>query len=126
MIRPDPSELVAVGKRAHARLRVRLPAKLITLHGEHRLALIDLSAGGARVGKPGLDCHTGKALLQWAGHEAFGQIVWVRDSLAGVRFEEPIPDDWVIATRRLAEDSPLPDDTELHRRAARDWVAGRV
>ena len=126
MIRPDPSELVAVGKRAHARLRVRLPAKLITLHGEHRLALIDLSTGGARVGKPGLDCPTSKALVQWAGYEAFGRIVWARDGLAGVRFEEPIPDEWVMATRQLAENSPLPSDTELHRRAARDWVGGRV
>ncbi len=126
MIQPDPAQMIAVGKRAHARLRVRLPAKLITLHGECRPALIDLSAGGARVGKPGLECHPGKAILQWAGYEAFGQIVWARDGLAGMRFEEPIPDAWVMATRKLAEDAPLPDDAELHRRIARDWVGGRV
>lgn len=126
MIQPDPLQPVAVGKRAQGRLRVRLPAKLITLHGEYRLALIDLSTGGARVGKPGLDCQPGKGLVQWAGYEAFGRIVWARDGLAGVRFEEPIPDEWVMATRRLAEAEPLPDDAELHRRIARDWVGGRI
>lgn len=126
MIRHDPSQFVPTGKRANARLRVRLPAKLITLHGEYRLALIDLSASGARVGQPGLDCLPGNAILQWTGHEVFGRIVWVRDGLAGVRFDEPIPDEWVLATRRIAEASPMPGDSELHRHAARDWVSGRI
>ncbi len=113
------------GKRGHARLRVRLPAKLITLSGEFRVVLCDLSTGGARVGKPGLTLG-GEAVLQWHQFEAFCIAAWSRSGLIGVCFEDPIPKEWVIATRELDSVAHLPADAELDRHAAREWVMGKV
>ena len=118
--------ITGTGKRAQPRLRVRLPAKLITLSGEFRLVLCDLSTGGARVGKPGLVLEGGQAVLQWDRFEAFCIVAWSRSGLVGVRFEEAIPKAWIIATRELDNIAHLPDDNELQRRAARDWVTGQA
>jgi hypothetical protein len=118
--------IAGTGKRVHARLRVRLPAKLITLDGEFRVVLCDLSTGGARVGKPGLTLAGGQAILQWDRFEAFCSVAWSRSGLVGVRFEDPITKDWVIATRELDGVAHLPKDAELERLAAREWVLGQV
>ena len=118
--------IAGTGKRGQARLRVRLPAKLITLSGEFRVVLCDLSTGGARVGKQGLTLQRGQAVLQWDRFEAFCTIAWNRSGLIGVQFDEPIPKAWVIATRDLDSVAHLPNDNELDRRAARDWVHGQI
>ncbi len=58
--------------------------------------------------------------------EAFCTIAWNRSGLIGVQFDEPIPKAWVIATRDLDSVAHLPNDNELDRRAARDWVHGQI
>lgn len=118
--------IAGTGKRGQARLRVRLPAKLITLDGEFRLVLCDLSTGGARVGKTGLMLSGGQAVLLWDRFEAFCTIAWCRSGLVGVRFEDPIPKEWIIATRELDSMARLPDEQELRRLEAREWVMGQV
>jgi hypothetical protein len=119
-------QFAGTGKRGQPRLRVRLPARLITLNGEFRVVLCDLSTGGARVGKPGLVLDGGQAVLLWESFEAFCAVAWCRGGLVGVRFEDPIPNDWVLVTRELDSNSNLPPDAELDRRAARDWVLGQA
>lgn len=118
--------IAGTGKREHSRLRVRLPSKLVTLDGDFRVVLNDLSAGGARLSKPGLMLAAGDAVLLWDRFEAFGKLAWCRSGLIGMRFEEPIPTEWVIATRQLDSAAHLPDDEELKRRVAREWVMGKV
>lgn len=118
--------IAGTGKRRHARLRVRLPAKLITLDGEFRVVLCDLSTGGARVGKPGLVLNGGHAILQWGRFEAFCELAWCRSGLIGAQFEEPIPKEWIIATRELDSAERLPDEEQLKRAVARDWVSGQL
>ncbi len=120
-------KIAGTGKRSDARLRVRLPAKLITLDGEFRVVLCDLSTGGARLGKPGLVLSSGEAVLLWGHHcEAFGRLAWSRSGLAGMHFDEPISKDWVIATRALDCTERLPDDRELRRIEAHDWFTGKA
>jgi hypothetical protein len=118
--------IAGTGKRRHARLRVRLPAKLITLDGEFRVVLCDLSTGGARVGKPGLFLAGGEAVLLWDRFEVFGTLAWCRSGLFGVHFEAPIAKEWVMATRELDSATRLPDDDELNRQAAREWIVGQA
>lgn len=113
------------GNRSASRLKTRLPARLITLEGELHVVLLDLSCTGAGLRRTALPL-TGEAVLQWFGYEAFGTIRWSESGQCGVEFEQPIPYAWVIATRNHDAAERLPDDHELNRQQARDWVAGRV
>lgn len=114
------------GKRLANRLRTRLPARLITLDGERRVVLQDLSCTGAGIIRPDLPRDCGQAVLQWYGYEAFGTIRWLTGRHCGIEFDTPIPEAWVIATRSHDARERLPDERELSRRRARDWVAGVV
>lgn len=116
--------MASYGKRSAGRLRTRIPARLITLDGEFRVILNDLSCTGASVGKQALALRSGNAVLQWLNFETFGVIRWGKDGLCGIEFERPIPEAWVLTTRSHDEHQRLPDDAELKRRAARDWVTG--
>ncbi len=115
-----------IGRRLESRLRARLPARLITREGTFHVLLHDLSQHGACVTKPGLAPQHGDAVLQWPGCETFGRIVHSRPGSCGMRFDRPIPIERVIATRELDERGHLPEDFELERIHARDWIAGRT
>jgi hypothetical protein len=110
-------------RRAHPRLRLGISARLLCLDGQQWVTLVDLSQSGARVvlGNP---AKVSGGLLRWLGFEAFGDTAWrIGDELA-LRFDEPIDAAWLIETRQRA---PLELDRNLHaRRAAREWVGGRV
>jgi hypothetical protein len=121
----NPGQIMATyGKRSAGRLRTRIPAKLITLDGEYRVVLSDLSRTGASVCRPGLSEQAGSAVLQWMNFEAFGVIRWGFPGQCGIEFERSIPEAWVLATRSHDEQARLPDDEEIKRRAARDWISG--
>jgi hypothetical protein len=112
------------GKRLASRLRTRLPARLVTLDGEYRVILLDLSCTGASVRRDGLAFKAGNAILQWMGHEAFCLARWNEAGQCGLEFDKPIPLEWVLATREHDAAERLPGDDELVRRRAREWVAG--
>jgi hypothetical protein len=112
------------GKRLASRLKTRLPARLITLDGEFRVILLDLSRTGASVRRDGLRFASGEAILQWMGFETFCIARWNALNQCGLQFDQPIPNEWVLATRQHDATERLPDDEELVRRRAREWVAG--
>lgn len=117
--------MVQHGRRAESRLRVRLPARLITHHGEWAVVLVDLSQNGASVQCAHLDTHRGEAVLQWCGFEAFGAIRWCRSGYGGLAFFDPIPARWLIATRDHDDAERLPGERELARRVAHEWATGQ-
>jgi len=110
-------------RRAYARLRLGVPARLLTLDGQQWVTLVDLSQSGARVVLDASGRISG-GLLRWLGFEAFGDPAWqVGDELA-LHFDEPIEPAWLFETRRRA---PVELDYELNaRRAADDFVSGRT
>ena len=118
-----PSDISA-GRRRHSRLRVHLPAKLITLDGTLSATLLNLSFSGAKlllgtkVVPPG-----SSAVLNWGAFEAFCTVAWVAGGHCGLDFEEPLQPEVLIATRDLADISPRVD---ANRAAAQDWAVGRV
>lgn len=114
------------GKRLASRLRTRLPARLVTLDGEFRVILLDLSRTGASVRRDGLAIEAGNAILQWMGHEAFCIVRWNATGQCGLEFDEPIPLEWVLATREHDAEERLPDDAEIARRNAHEWITGQV
>jgi hypothetical protein len=110
-------------RRAHARLRLGVMARLLTLEGEQWVTLVDLSQSGARVvlGNSG---KVSGGLLRWLGYEAFGDLVWQFGDELALQFDEPIDAAWLIDTRRRA---PAELDHQVHvRRVASLFVTGRA
>jgi hypothetical protein len=113
-----------IPRRAHPRLRLGIPARLLTLDGQQWVTLVDLSQNGARVVLERPHTINGGGLLRWLGYEAFGDAAWQRGEELALHFEERIDLAWLIETRQRA---PTELDHNLHtRRAAKEFVVGRV
>jgi len=111
------------GRRAAARLRLGIEARLVTLGGTLCCRLLDLSRGGARVAlDPALACGDG-GILQVGGFEIFGEVVRSERGSNALFFEEPLGDDHVLAIRAHAEGLER-ERSDVLRKAARDWVTG--
>jgi hypothetical protein len=108
-------------RRRKARLRVGIPAAIVTLDGRQEISLVDLSETGARL-KVEDPAKIGSGVLNWLGFEAFGSIVWRRGHTVGIHFDNPIAHEWVLTTREWLP--KLPTSKEELRRFARDWVNG--
>ncbi|KRA81483.1 hypothetical protein ASD76_13140 [Altererythrobacter sp. Root672] len=94
---------------------------LVTPEGEQRITLLNLSQGGARVRLPGNGRITG-GILKWMDNEALGIGVWQAGSEMGLRFEDPIDWDWVVATRHWQPPRRAKGDDS--RAFAEDWARG--
>lgn len=117
--------LSEVHRRGCARLRVSMDAAILTLDGRRTVTLLDLSQTGARVL---LQEHyrIDQAVLYWIGFEAFGEVVWQAGREVGLRFEEPLSAETVIATRQWQPEEHVRRDRAESRQFARNWVSGRV
>jgi hypothetical protein len=111
------------GRRRHSRLRVALPARLVTLSGTFHGTLIDLSFKGGKILLERDLPAGGQAELSWGTFGAFCAIRWCGNGLCGLKFEEPLPPQILIATRDLADASGKRD---LSRESARQFVAGTI
>ncbi|MBO9517970.1 MAG: hypothetical protein J7493_07865 [Porphyrobacter sp.] len=85
-------------RRQHSRLRLNMPATLATPEGEKRITLLNLSQGGARIRLSG-DGRASGGVLKWMDNEAFGAGIWQRGPEMGLRFDDPIDWDRVVAAR---------------------------
>jgi len=107
-------------RRGKARLRLGIPADLLTLHGRTRVTLLDLSETGARLRYDGEGISDG--VLEWLDHEAFGAVVRQTGDEVGLRFDEPIEQDCVLETRERLPLIASSEDSLM--RFAREWVRG--
>lgn len=117
----DP--LVKTGRRGAPRLRLSIPAKLITVSETRRCVLLDVSRTGARIGiaKP-LD--VGDAgFLRFADFEVFGCAIRKEDGRNGLEFDIELSDEDVLATRHYAETCQMSERDALLEQA-RLWVLG--
>ena len=120
---------IPVGRRSAPRLRLAIPARLISLYGHYRCILIDLSSTGAQLGfETPLD--TGEtAILEIAGRELFCDIVRKDEGpnggTNGLTFDPPLSEEMVLDMRRFAETYEL-DELRGLRSEVKDWVEGTV
>ncbi len=118
---------IPVGRREAARLRLSIPARLVTLYDTRRCILVDLSRTGAQVGLQSPLRQDEGIFLQVAGIDQFGSIVRriVRQNggINGVEFETPLTDEQVIALRRYSE-SLVAEERQALRDEVRAWVSG--
>lgn len=105
-------------RRKESRLRLRLPAFAILHSATERVVLCDLSQGGAKIFS-NIDLPEGRDLvLRWGKHEAFGTIMWKREGMNGVQFDEPLAVSAIIDTRDLQDGGE-----GLDRHGVSRWVA---
>jgi hypothetical protein len=125
----SPDSASACGRRAAARLRLSIPARMLTIHGIHDCILLDLSRTGARIAltmplQVGAD-----GFLKVGPVEAFGQTVR-RDGgcgggINGIKFDEPLAQTDVLAVRHHAETFRVRERDSL-RDQVRRWVTGEM
>lgn len=116
---------VTPGRRADARVRLHLPARLILLTGTQHCILEDISVTGAAIiPEEGLPPVGASAILQCEHVEAFGQIRWARYGRSGVMFEEKLPLSLVISLRHYADNFEA-TERERQKDRARAWVQGK-
>jgi hypothetical protein len=121
---PQYTSAPQTGRRANSRLRVRLPAKIVTLHGEYPVILADLGYFGARVSGAEPPRQGAEVILQWGQFEAFGRVSWVGPRTFGIAFFDPVPPKVLIATRDMDDAGRAPSEKEQARNFARVWASG--
>jgi hypothetical protein len=109
-------------RRAHARLRVGIAARIETLDGQLPVRLIDLSQKGAQLIMPRPD-GIKRGVLTWLGFEAYGELVWQQGDHVGIEFDEAVPIAELLETRDRAP-SVVREEALTIEADARDWVAG--
>ena len=121
---PSGSDSANAGRRGRSRLRVRLPARIITRTQTAQAILADLSLTGAKVSTTAELKLGGEVVLEWGKFEAFGEVVWIRGQYCGISFFDMIAPPVLIATRDLDDTSHLPRDSDMLREVAQGWVKG--
>ena len=112
-----------VGRRGVARLRLGVPAKLLLLCGTYSCRLVDLSRTGARVALTEHPRLGVEAVLQAAGFEAFGTVVWSLNGEAGMRFDRPLDEGLLLRMRDFGD--AFPDrNVQQMRQSVQEWVNG--
>lgn len=123
----DNGDCMPIGRRSAPRLRLSLPARLVTISDTRRCILIDLSRSGAQIGlerplKSGAD-----VFLQIADIDQFGivrrQAHGLMGGLNGIEFDDRLTDKHVISMRHYA-DTFQEEANRALRREASNWVSG--
>lgn len=119
--------LIPVGRRGAPRLRLSIPARLVTLCDTRRCILIDLSRSGAQIGLRHPLRLFEEGILNIAGVDQFGTVtrsdIMEHGGINGLKFETPLRDSDVLAMREYAE-SFQDDENRALRREVRAWVDG--
>lgn len=111
------------GRRGAARLRLSVPARLVSLYDTRRCVLLDLSRSGARVAMERPLPMGDGAFLQVNTIDHFAGVVRRDEGLNGLEFETPLAQDQVLAMRQFAEGFAEAEKREL-RESVRAWVTG--
>ena len=111
-------------RRGNARLRLGIEASFIGFDGTQAVILQDISQTGAKLllrrATP-----VSQGLLQWMDYEVFAEIAWQRGHWCGVIFDEPVPQEYLLATR-AAVPALMNESRERILQSAREFVQGEA
>jgi hypothetical protein len=121
----DIASGVTAGRRGNARARLNIRARIILLDGQCGCTVDNLSRKDARIEAEWPVKVGDHGILQREGLDEFFTVHWVRDGRCGISFEVEIPEERVLALRRIA------DNYENHREEGlraigREFVEGRA
>lgn len=118
---------IPVGRRSAPRLRLSIPAELVSLYDRRRCILIDLSCTGAQVGLERPLREGDEVVLQIAGLAPFADVVrqaiGEHGGVNGLSFDPPISEDEVLKVRAHSERF-RDDEMRALRREVQQWVEG--
>lgn len=118
-----PCEQVHSPRRAAARLRLNLPARL-TFIGRSSACLVEnISRTGAQLVVDRTPRKGEEGQLRCEYLSAFFRTIWGAGNLIGVEFDEAIPLEQILELRRINDSYSELQRLEV-RRTARRWVAG--
>ena len=96
------------GRRRSPRLRLGMPARLITPERTCPIVLENLSLEGAGITLPEhFEFVVG--VLRWMDHHAFADVVWRDGFTIGLQFDKPLAPEVIEATRAYANQSWGPE-----------------
>jgi hypothetical protein len=101
-----------IGRRSHGRLRLYLPAQMVTIHGRQHVQLQNLSRGGLKVCWSDPVRVGSWVVIVWTHYELFGSVIWSQNLCGGVELEVPLPETMVLAMR-AHETSAAPKPNEV-------------
>jgi hypothetical protein len=113
------------GRRSNARARLNIPARVVLLDGYCGCTVENLSRKGARIVCEWELRRGDQGILQRDGLDQFFTVQWVRDGACGLNFEDPVPDESIVALRQVADNFEH-HTTERMRDLGREWVEGRA
>ncbi|MEE4315606.1 MAG: PilZ domain-containing protein, partial [Erythrobacter sp.] len=123
----EQSILPPIGRRAAARLRLAIPARLRTTQRNTGCVLLDLSCTGARIGMEGPLAPGTLLYLEIARLDIFAEVVRRHrgqgGGVNGLLFDQPLSGDEVLMVRHHAETYEQRQH-EAFRDQVRRWVRG--
>jgi hypothetical protein len=120
---PSHDPIPNTGRRAAPRLRLTVPARLVTVTRTHDCILIDISSSGAQVILPEPLAVLEAAQLQCGMLDEFVIVNRERYRLNGLEFDEKLPRERILALR-AAFDAMDRKDREATAAAARNLIYG--
>ena len=117
------SAIPNTGRRAAPRLRLSLPARLISVQGNQECILMNLSRSGAQVAVMDPLRSGEAAVLRCGSLEVFGDVIRADFGLNAMRFERELRDEDVLAVRHHYETYEDGQRRSLIE-TARKWVTG--
>lgn len=111
-------------RRGNARLRLGIEAEFVGFDGNQAVILQDVSRTGAKLllqrATP-----ISQGLLRWMDVEMFIEVTWRRGYWCGVTFDEPLPEEYLLATR-AAVPALMNESRERILQRAREFVQGEA
>jgi len=111
-------------RRANARLRLGIEASFVGFDGTQTVILQDVSRTGAKLLLQ-LTTPISQGLLRWMNYEMFIEVTWRRGYWCGVSFDEPLPEECLLATR-AAVPALMNESRERILERAREFVQGEA
>lgn len=112
------------GRRTSPRVPAPMLAVLSTLGNDHRVAIADVSALGARVSGMLLPPQGEELIFRVGQVQAFGHVAWVNGNECGVAFESPLTQPEVDRLRSEPNMTGLGAMSPEDRAAAEEWKLG--
>jgi hypothetical protein len=114
------------GRREDPRSNIRLAVALQAVHCSHPATLFDVSRTGAKMSMPEQMYRGQQVWLTTNNLRLFGFVCWIRGSVCGIRFDEPLRD-WQFSQLKVEGQSLITPGRSLDERfAAAEWQSNLI
>lgn len=110
-------------RRRSPRASVLLPASVVTMDAYQYLDLVNLSATGAKLRGATIPAVGKQAMFRLDHFQVLCKVLWVKDNLCGIRFDEVIPPR-LLAHFKEAGTATVGMLTPEEQQAAEEWTNG--